>query len=81
MRMKLDIRTVHAYADKNDEKLWQTLRLLAGRWGFEASPRLRQRIDFDALRETLASLSAADAARAEEIAGIYQAAKRGGGRR
>ncbi len=79
--MKVDIRTVHAWAEKSDEKLWQGVRMLASGLGLEVPPRLRQRIDFDALRRTLASVTPEDTARFEEITQTYHDAKRGGGRR
>ncbi len=79
--MKVDIRTVHAYAEKSDEKLWQAVRMLASGLGLEAPPRLRQKIDFDALRRTLASVTPEDTARLEALTQTYHDARRGGGGR
>lgn len=79
--MKLDMKTIAALSAMPDERLWHTLRLFASGAGIELPERKRRRIDYDALRHTLANIRESDVLRANEIIDGYQSYRKGGVRR
>jgi hypothetical protein len=79
--MKVDKKTLDMLSRMPDERLWHTLCLLASGMGAELSERKRNRIDYDALRYTLAQITEKDIERMNEAAEMYRTYRRSGGRR
>lgn len=79
--MKLDIRTIEMLSQMRDDRLWYTLRMFASGKGVEIPERMRHRLHYDAIRETVSRLTEQDVKRINELGEIYQDAKRGGMRR
>lgn len=82
--MKLDRNTVRSFSEMSDDRLWRTLRMLAGGMGMELPERQRGRLHYEAIRRTLRQVTDADIARINEITDTYKRFKneyRGGGYR
>ncbi|MBO5670928.1 MAG: hypothetical protein J6S41_05200 [Clostridia bacterium] len=82
--MKLDRNTVRSFSEMSDDRLWRTLRMLAGGMGMELPERQRARLHYEAIRRTLREITDADIDRINEILERYKQHKnnwRGGGYR
>lgn len=80
--MKLDRNTVRSLSEMPDDRLWRTMRMIASGMGAELSERQRYRMDYGAIRRTLADVTESDIVRINEIMETYKRHKyesRGGG--
>ena len=79
--MKVDKKMLEMLSRMPDERLWHTLCLVASGMGAELSERKRNRIDYDALRCTLAQITEEDIERMNAVAEMYRTYRKSGGRR
>lgn len=82
--MKLDRNTVRSLSEMSDDRLWRTLRMLAGGMGVDIPERQRGRLHYEAIRRTLNEITDQDIYRINEIMEMYKQFKydrRGGGYR
>ncbi len=80
--MKLDRNTVRSLSEMPDDRLWRTMRMIASGLGAEISERQRYRMDYEAIRRTLAEITDEDIIRINGIMETYKRHKyerRGGG--
>ncbi len=70
--MKLDRNTVRSLSEMSDDRLWRTLHLFASAMGLELPPKMRGKLRYEAIRQTLSALTDEDIARANEIMEIYK---------
>jgi len=80
--MKLDRNTVRTLSEMSDDRLFRTMKMMASGMGAELSERQRHRLDYEALRRTLLSVTEDDICRINEIMETYKQYKnqrRGGG--
>ena len=75
--MKLDMKTVQMLSDMPDDRLWHTVHFLAAGAGVELSERKWRRMDYDALRHTLSTVTEEDIARINRITETYKTYRKG----
>jgi len=76
--MKLDRKTVQMLSAMPDDRLWHTLHFLAAGAGVEIAERKWRRVDWDALRYTLSTVTEEDISRINCITETYKTYRKGG---
>ena len=76
--MKLDRNTIRSLSEMSDDRLWRTLRMLAGGMGMELPERQRGRLHYGAIRRTLGEITEADIDRINDILERYKQFKNDG---